>query len=538
MHGISGISEKTARVLTALFFLLLALAGFLTVRDYGMPYDEYTEMAIFHSNVEEYRLHWPFPIKEGYFASEGGQPISQSIEKDHGICAYYPLIPLLPWLRQDINTYSLVWSILTECWFLLGCIAVYGVCRNLGMGWLSSCAAVLLLYLCPRFFAEGHYNNKDVVLLCLFLLTFWQGARLLRKPTLSRGMLLSFFGAMAFNTKIVGIFAWGLMGLAMIVSLTARKKWNRSMVGLAVATILSFVGFYVLLTPALWSDPIGFFRWCMDNAVSFSRFGGEVLFRGARFWDINQETPLPWYYLPFMILVTVPLPTLFLVAAGSARALAKPLRKKTRNLSDPRHVLGLAFLAAFAVPVLYSCVGKPLMYNGWRHFYFVYAGMVLLAAMGLDGILCGLRQRKALRRTAVGLTAGFLALSAVGIALNHPYECAYYNVLIPRDAAETMEMDTWNVCPTGAYRQLLSRTQGHVTIGCYFNDLIPAAYKLPADLRARLTVTHEDDEPYLYYGATYAWVYHAVPPAGYRELFSIKSYGNTVGTVYERVEEP
>lgn len=142
-----------------------------------MPYDEYTEMAIFHSNVEEYRLHWPFPIKEGYFASEGGQPISQSIEKDHGICAYYPLIPLLPWLRQDINTYSLVWSILTECWFLLGCIAVYGVCRNLGMGWLSSCAAVLLLYLCPRFFAEGHYNNKDVVLLCLFLLTFWQGAR-------------------------------------------------------------------------------------------------------------------------------------------------------------------------------------------------------------------------------------------------------------------------------------------------------------------------------------------------------------------------
>ena len=43
MHGISGISGKTARVLTALFFLLLALAGFLTVRDYGMPYDEYTE---------------------------------------------------------------------------------------------------------------------------------------------------------------------------------------------------------------------------------------------------------------------------------------------------------------------------------------------------------------------------------------------------------------------------------------------------------------------------------------------------------------
>ena len=30
----------------------------------------------------------------------------------------------------------------------------------------------------------------------------------------------------------------------------------------------------------------------------------------------------------------------------------------------------------------------------------------------------------------------------------------------------------------------------------------------------------------------------SVPPEGYRELFSIKSYGNTVGTVYERVKEP
>ena len=68
MQGYSGVSEKTARVLTALFFLLLALVGFGTVRDYGMPYDEYTEMDIFHSNVEEYRLHWPFPIREGFFS--------------------------------------------------------------------------------------------------------------------------------------------------------------------------------------------------------------------------------------------------------------------------------------------------------------------------------------------------------------------------------------------------------------------------------------------------------------------------------------
>ena len=58
---------------------------------------------------------------------------------------------------------------------MLGVAAVYGFCREAKLSRPVSCGGMLLLYLCPRFFAEGHYNSKDMVLLTLFLCTLWLG---------------------------------------------------------------------------------------------------------------------------------------------------------------------------------------------------------------------------------------------------------------------------------------------------------------------------------------------------------------------------
>ena len=61
---------------------------------------------------------------------------------------------------------------------------------------------------------------------------------------------------------------------------------------------------------------------------------------------------------------------------------------------------------------------------------------------------------------------------------------------------------------------------------------------MPEVVRSHLAVTHEPDEPCLYYGITCAQVFGVpYPPEGYRELFRIKSYGNSVGIVYEREQE-
>lgn len=134
---------------------------------------------------------------------------------------------LLPLQEEAPDRVMVLWHAYTWLWFMLGVAAVYGFCREAKLSRPVSCGGMLLLYLCPRFFAEGHYNSKDMVLLTLFLCTLWLGLRFLKQPGFLRGALFSLAGAMAANTKVVGFFVWGLMGLCAVVLVTAQRRWDR-----------------------------------------------------------------------------------------------------------------------------------------------------------------------------------------------------------------------------------------------------------------------------------------------------------------------
>ena len=240
------------------FFAVFLALGLLTAADYGPSWDEQTEMDILRMNLWEYARvlgldesrFETLAARQGPLSIETLRPISQSIERDHGQCAYYPAAALLPLQEEAPDRVMVLWHAYTWLWFMLGVAAVYGFCREAKLSRPVSCGGMLLLYLCPRFFAEGHYNSKDMVLLTLFLCTLWLGLRFLKQPGFLRGALFSLAGAMAANTKVVGFFVWGLMGLCAVVLVTAQRRWNRRMACVAAATVAFFAGFYALLTPA------------------------------------------------------------------------------------------------------------------------------------------------------------------------------------------------------------------------------------------------------------------------------------------------
>ena len=178
-------------------------------------------------------------------------PISQSQERDHGQSAYYPLASVVmddtlsPAQRMEI------WHLYTWVLFWLGALALYFVCRRLGLSRPLSCLAVLMLLLSPRFFAEGHYNNKDLPLFSFCLLCLWQSLRLMEHPRWDAAILLGLFGALAANTKVVGLALWGLCGLAVVFHLILQKQWSLWALGIGLLSVLSVIIFYILLTPAL-----------------------------------------------------------------------------------------------------------------------------------------------------------------------------------------------------------------------------------------------------------------------------------------------
>ena len=527
------------------FFAVLLLAGLLTSGDYGLPCDEPAEQVILRENLKEYALQIGGPESEAvrYYDSLRIRRISESIEQDHGQCAYYLAAPLLQ--VEDGALRTALWHGYTWLWFMAAVIAVYGFGREMGFGRLPACAAALLLYLSPRFFAEGHYNNKDMVLLSLVLLSLWMGLRLLKKQTLLRGMLFSLAGAMAANTKIAGALPWALTALAAITLLSARKAWTGRLLAVALGTAAAFLMSYGLLTPALWQDPAAFFTHVLQNASGFSRWTGVVVFRGMVF--DHPVHPLPRYYLPYMMLMTLPLYTLLLAVLGQGAAILRAARQRLSAFRDEKTLMLLALTLSWLIPLGFAVATRPLVYNGWRHFYFVFAGLVLLAGYGLQSLVKAAGQRLRApwaQRAGVALLCGCFAVSAIQIIANHPFQYGYYNILCRRTAATQMELDYWDVSTVNAMK-LLCEAQRDESLPLQLGSRdemsffgIRHGYEvLPADMRARLEIREDENAPYLFYNTTYALIYGVEPPRGYHELLTIESFGNVLCTIYERSGE-
>lgn len=521
----------------ALFFVALTLIGIWTAADYGLPCDEPSEQVILRENLMEYalRLQGPESAAVQAYRAAGVQPISESIERDHGQSAYYAAAPLLKLEQRDPARMTTLWHQYTWLWFMVGAYALYAIARSLGMRRWVACAAALFLVLAPRFFAEGHYNNKDVVLLALVLWTFASAMRLVRKPGIANALWFGLAGAMATNTKIVGFFAWGLAGLAVFATLGGRRALTPRIWRAALCALGGFALFYALLTPALWADPLGYFPYVLANASGFTRWTGVVLYRGA-LYDPAHGLPLPHSYLPVMIALTLPLGTLLFAVAGQVRALRLCLRR------DARWPFLCAFTLLWLVPVAYVVARQPLLYNGWRHFYFVFAGIAVLAALGLEGIWLAFARTRIRKVIAAAALAAMFAVQAVGIATQHPYQYAYYNILAG-DVQTRFELDYWDVSTVNAMRKLCALaaeggTAEPLLLGSRdtMSDFgVQHGYAvLTAAERDRLQITAAPDAPYLFYNATYAQLYGVDAPEGYHVLFTLQGYGSALCTVYEQ----
>lgn len=527
---------RKATLYVILFFALLTAIGLLGAPDYGLPCDEPAEQVILQENLKEYALVLLGEESEAvrYYNDLGIVRISESIERDHGQSAYYPAAPLLLLQAQAPALAMTLWHGYTWLWFMVGVISLYGLLRGLGASRLVACAGALLLYLSPRFFAEGHYNNKDVVLLSLTLLTLVTGWRLMAKVTWQRALVFSLAGALATNTKIVGIFVWGLIGLSLVFQLIVRKAFTPRVWFAGGIAILSFLLFYWLLTPAAWVDPASYLQYLIENATGFSRWTGVVLFQGVLF-NPTRGFPLPRSYLPLMILYTVSPITILLAAAGQIYAAIRILKR------DSRTPMLLVLTMLWLVPMAYVIIARPLMYNGWRHFYFLFAGIAAMAGLGLAMIAERLQNHGVLKRIAAFMMAAVFLLQGFGIYRNHPYQYAYYNQIAPY-AQVNFELDYWLVSTVNAMRRLIldedSTDSSPLILGASdpmsYLSLQNSVKVLTPQEQSRLITTSDADAPYLLYNTTYAAIYDVAVPEGYTTLFHLESYGTTIVTIYRR----
>ncbi|WP_375585739.1 hypothetical protein [Cyclobacterium xiamenense] len=340
--------------------------------------------------------------------------------------------------------------------FWAACMVFYRILyRRFGSVALAM-AGVLMLILSPRIFGDSMYNPKDIPLLCWFVFAFYTHIRFADRRDRYGPVLHGLACALAIGSRVVGV-VWPLISLGylslQVLVRRDEKEYLFAFLKRTASYLIFLLLFTFLLWPVLWEDPVGSFLHSFNSMKRF-RWYGEMLYMG----EMVRSTDLPWHYIPVWIAVTTPLSFLVLMALGIIGMVHRNLKGKWQWLKNRTAGIDLVAMGALAIPLGAVIVLGSVLYNGWRHLYFVYPFLVYAGVWGMHLFWVWYRKKKQLRSVRL-LLAGLLLLLAVDLVhilyimvRYHPHQSVYFNALAG-DVERNFERDYYGV----SYRQGLMR---------------------------------------------------------------------------------
>ncbi|WP_157541624.1 hypothetical protein [Hymenobacter aerophilus] len=428
------------------FFGLLLVLGGLLVSDYGVSWDEPTDqlngLVSLRYVADVVQGHEPYPVEKYR-------------DSDHGVLFELPMTLVARYGlglvgEQVSRNYYLVRHGLTFLLVVGGLGALYGLARLRLRRRALALLPVVLFVLSPRLFAESFYNAKDLLFLAAFTLGMFTLARLVQRPTLGRALLHGLATAAATDIRLLGLLLvpFTLVLLLLEVLLPTRPGAQPQqvaavvgayLVGAAVATVAGW--------PYLWGNPLP------RLLAAFQRMGhfpwqGEVLYWGKL--EVAQH--LPWHYGTVWLLITTPVAYWVAAAVGLVLAAIRFRRRPLAQLRTLDGRLDLLFCGWLLLPFLLVISMQSVLYDGWRHLYFVYPALLLLAVSAGRQLWQQGRESRWGRPLllGLGLLAGLeMGLTAVRMVCMHPQQQVYFSFLTNQQVERNFERDYWGL----AYRQ-------------------------------------------------------------------------------------
>ena len=442
-------------------FGLFALLGLGIYQDYGISWDEVYHrymggVSAFYVN----EIAGVIPVSDVLSFGQGldtgfekrPPSLEEFIYKDYGV--FFELIlaggEYLLGLTDVQEVYRFR-HLMTFGVFFSGVVFLYLLALRLFRSHALAIAGCLMLVAAPRLFAHGFYDLKDIAPVTLAITSIYTLVGLLEKKTISQAVLHALSVALFIDTRVIGIF-FPLITIFFLSAVAAVDYW-RSRLWCKEITLLGvfliFLLFFVyLFWPYLWEDPINRFWGAVSN---MGRYGGEndydvaMVYFGKFIW----ASDVPWHYLPVWIGITTPIGYLILIVVGAGFAAAPILRRPLAIVESPQNrICAVLLLAAFGPIIAVIAVGSTLL-DGWRHMYFCYPPMVMLALYGLKALLISPLQRGPksvafiLRYGSPSILIVSIGLTVVNMYQNHPHQYAYFNGLAGSDVARNWELDYW-----------------------------------------------------------------------------------------------
>lgn len=303
--------------------------------------------------------------------------------------------------------------------------------------WTGTLAMVLLVA-SPRFFADAMNNPKDAPFAALAMVALYYISTVSpRWPYVSFATAIKIVVALGLtlNVRVGALLYFGYLGMLVMAFIVAERNlvWQR-LADTAARLTAMLAGVLLLGTVCWpWAQASPFIRpFKVLLGVANFPWGGGVLFNGRTY----AASDLPWYYVPWWLLISTPPVVLF----GLMLAAAVWVRRDRL-----RSLLALWFIGL--LPLVLTLVMGSTLYDGVRHLEFIYPILAVLAAVGWTTAMAAPAPAWLRRGSGLVLAAGLASILMFDVR-SHPNQTVYFNALVngPRGAFARYEMDYWGNC--------------------------------------------------------------------------------------------
>jgi hypothetical protein len=459
-----------------LLFVFALVIGLLTYKDYGMGWDEPDQRG-------------PGVLSYDYIF-HGSQELFLRPTDNHGAGFELFLVLIEKGLKQtDSREIYMTRHIVSHIFFLVAVLAGYVLIYKLFKNVFLACLGFVMLAFDPRIYAHSFFNSKDLPFLAMIIISLaaarWAFAKNKPLSFLILGLACGYATSIRIMGVMLAVFMLGFLLLDLLAGYKKKEQTKRILINSALYTAGFCFALYIAW-PYLWKAPIRNF---VDSfsALSHYAYDAEVLFGGTNV----KTTNLPWTYFPTWFIITNPVLWLIFGCVGLVRLLLDVLKKPSQYLKNTPDRNFLLFLLCFWAPIIAVIGLNSVIYDDWRHLYFVYPPFVFIAIYMVHRIMQMLPSKFSMVVPAI--CAVQAAVIGLFMVKNFPFSQVYFNELVSHEKEylrENYELEYWGCGFKQALDHLVTTdTAQTIHIACNYNaPLSNNIMMLPAAERKRIEI--------------------------------------------------
>ena len=443
------ISEKA----TLLLFPILFFVGLFTYKDYGISIDEE-----FQRSSGFYWLNYILSFTSfdelknlvGVKLNQiKGFSLPSPVNNPYYGIVFDSLAALLEVILKidDSKNYFQFRHLLNFILFFIGSIFFFKLLLNRFSNYNISLIGTLFFVLSPRIYGGSFFNNKDVVFLSLITITLYYCFKSLEKLSYKNLSIFAIFAALCTAQRVLGIFLPAFFIAIYLLSILSNNKNLKSLPNI-IFFIFFYILFLILFWPVLWNNPIEKF-FLAFQFFSYHYLQIQLLFNG----NYVYSKLLPYDYIFTWILISTPILYLILFVIGYI-LIFKRFFIRFINIKDNKLYYDLwrgnnekkDFFILFNVTsiIFYLVTSEIVLYNGWRHVYFINIFIVYFAVYAFYQIDINLKLRSIRKFQFITVTL-CLVFIVYKMIIYHPYQNIYFNNFFSKNAHEKFEVDYWGL---------------------------------------------------------------------------------------------